>query len=103
MNSAMRIDAETAARVKATVPAAAFYAKELGRNIPDRPGWHDAGICPFHNDRHAGSFKVHLPDGRFKCFACDAGGDIIAFAERRYDLSFQQAVEALARAWGISV
>ncbi len=84
-------------------PAAAFYSRELGRMIPDRTGWHDAGLCPFHADKHAGSFKIHLPDGRFKCFSCGAHGDIIAFAQRKYELDFPTAVEALARAWGIVI
>jgi hypothetical protein len=34
---------------------------------------------------------VNLDDGRWKCFACDIGGDIVNFVMRRYALSFKDA------------
>ena len=33
-------------------------------------GSHLEGICPFHNDKRRGSFKVTPGKGRWKCFAC---------------------------------
>lgn len=43
------------------------------------------GLCPFHVERTA-SFYV-WPSGRWKCFGCDAGGDVIDFAKRVGDLA----------------
>ena len=32
---------------------------------------------------------------RFKCFGCDAGGDVIEYVSKLYDLSFIDSIEAL--------
>lgn len=32
-------------------------------------------LCPFHADRHLGSFKIY-PNGNFKCYSCGAHGDV---------------------------
>lgn len=98
-----RIDSATVARVHAQIPASAFFEKELGVRITRNRGWVDLGRCIFHPDRTPGSFKAHMPDGRWACFACGKQGDVIQFVELRYGLSFPDAVEALARAWGICV
>jgi DNA primase len=46
--------------------------------------WVTAGLCPFHEDHSAGSFKVNLDKGAFICFSCGAkGGDIIAFIQQK--------------------
>ncbi|WP_082054117.1 CHC2 zinc finger domain-containing protein [Methyloterricola oryzae] len=62
----------------------------------------DGGLCPFHADGRAGSFRVHLETGAFCCFACGAkGGDIVAFVQQREGLSFQDALTKLADEWGV--
>lgn len=43
-----------------------------------KEGIHEVGICPFHNDTH-GSLKVTPSKQIFKCFSCDAGGDVFDF------------------------
>jgi hypothetical protein len=71
-----------------------FYQTELpAMPAPRREhGWTSGGLCPFHADRHAGSFYVHLDSGAFKCHACGAGGgDVIAFVRLRDGLSFPDA------------
>jgi hypothetical protein len=81
-----------------------FYAHELpGMPAPKRStGWVDGGLCAFHDDRKRGSFRVNLTTGAYKCFSCDAkGGDIISFTMQQYGLSFRDALEHLARTWGI--
>lgn len=40
-----------------------------------RNGANYDALCPFHGDRHMGSFKV-FPNGNYKCFACGAHGDV---------------------------
>ena len=54
------------------------------------------GLCPFHNDRHAGSFFIHKPSGAYQCFACGAkGGDIIDFYRKRCATSFPETLNIL--------
>lgn len=89
--------------IKASILPADFYQHEL----PDMPctlkfGWQDGGLCPFHSDNHAGSFRVHLDTGAFCCFSCGAkGGDIIAFTMQRDGLTFSSALKRLASDWGV--
>jgi DNA primase len=52
------------------------------------------GCCPFHDDSTASMSVGGVPD-RFRCFGCGAGGDVIEFVSRRYDLSFIDSIEAL--------
>jgi len=97
----MRIDAR---KLKARIPPGSFYALELpGMPPPKRDeGWTNGGLCPFHDDRHSGNFRVNLDTGAFTCFACGAkGSDVIAFVQLRDGLSFPEALRALADAWGV--
>ena len=56
------------------------------------------GKCPFHNDKHVGSFHINTKTGAFKCFSCGAsGGDIIDFHMRYYNLTFNQALFDLCK------
>ena len=52
------------------------------------------GCCPFHDDSTASMSVGGVPD-RFNCFGCDAGGDVIEFVSRRYQLSFIDSIAAL--------
>jgi len=54
------------------------------------------GCCPFHDDSTASMSVGGVPE-RFKCFGCDAGGDVIEYVSKRYDLSFIDSIEALQR------
>lgn len=61
-------------------------------------GWNDGGLCPFHADRHAGSFKVNLESGAFTCFSCGAsGGDILDFYQLLYECNFLTALSDLEK------
>jgi putative DNA primase/helicase len=83
---------------KRRYPPVEFYRSELP-SMPDPrrgTGWQDGGLCPFHDDRHDGNFRVNLDTGAFKCFACDAnGGDILDFLQLRYGCDFKQSLERL--------
>lgn len=89
--------------VKAYIPPVEFYRLELPTMAPSKGhGWCDGGLCPFHDDHHAGSFDVNLTTGAFHCFSCkEKGGDIIAFTQRNYGLSFPEALQKLADEWGV--
>lgn len=51
--------------------------------------------CPFHPD-HTPSFKVDLREPFFRCFGCDAKGDVFEFQRRMEGASFKDTIEALA-------
>ncbi|WP_430868937.1 DNA primase [Demequina aurantiaca] len=53
------------------------------------------GLCPFHDERSP-SFHVRPGAGRWHCFGCGEGGDVIEFVMRMDGLPFGEAVEYLA-------
>jgi DNA primase len=89
--------------VKNEVSPSSFYRAELpAMPAPRGGGWRDGGLCPFHNDRQSGSFRVNLDTGAFICFACGSkGGDIVAFLQQRDGLSFHRAAKKIANEWGL--
>ncbi len=92
-----------AGNIKNSIPPADFFRAELpAMPSPRGGGWRDGGLCCFHDDKTAGSFRVNLDTGVFTCFSCGAkGGDIIAFIQLRDGLSFSDALHSLAKEWGI--
>lgn len=68
--------------------------KRVGRN------W--VGLCPFHAEK-SGSFNVREEMGRYKCFGCQAGGDVFTFIQEIEHLDFPGAVEHLASKSGIEL
>src|SRR5205807_883780 len=84
-------------------PARSFYEGELGEFRRSSRGWAapKAG-CPFHESRSKTSFRVNLQSGGFNCFSCGSkGGDVLAFLQLRYKLTFRESAEKLG-AWGNS-
>jgi DNA primase len=93
-----------ATQVKERIDPLDFYAHE-GQEVSTRgkDSWRLAGLCPFHADRDAGSFYIHSDHGSFRCFSCDAkGGDIISFIQKKYEMSFKEAIEKLKSDWRLS-
>jgi len=79
-----------------------FYSHELPSAPLKKHVWNDGGLCPFHNDKNPGSFRVNLTTGAFKCFSCGmAGGDIVAFVMALYGVQFVEALAKLANDWGL--
>ena len=60
-------------------------------------------LCPFHNDRHLGSFVVSPRRNTYTCFSCGAHGDAIEFLIRHERMSFFEAVAWLGKKYGIDV
>ncbi|WNM25522.1 DNA primase [Demequina capsici] len=60
------------------------------------------GLCPFHDERSP-SFHVRPQAGRWHCFGCGEGGDVIEFVMRMDGLSFVDAVEYLAERAGVTL
>lgn len=53
------------------------------------------GLCPFHDEKTP-SFSVQADKGRYHCFGCGVGGDVISFVMEREKLGFIEAVTLLA-------
>jgi DNA primase len=68
--------------------------KKTGRN--------HKGLCPFHSEKTP-SFMVNEEKQIFHCFGCGEGGDVFTFLMKAGRFSFPQAVEELARRYGVSL
>jgi DNA primase len=60
------------------------------------------GLCPFHRDTRP-SFDVDPRRQRFRCWSCGKYGDVITFVQEHDKVSFQEALELLARRAGITL
>lgn len=58
------------------------------------------GLCPFHKEKTP-SFTVRHDPPVFHCFGCGAGGDVVEFVKLKEGLSFKDAIESLARRFGV--
>jgi DNA primase len=68
--------------------------KRAGRNF--------VGLCPFHSEKTP-SFSVNSERGFFHCFGCGAGGTVFNFVMRTEGLNFPEAIESLARRYGVTL
>lgn len=59
--------------------------------------------CPFHEDRHLGSFKISPRKNFAKCFSCGWQGGPIDFIMQHERLSFADAVRWLGKKYSIEV
>ena len=60
------------------------------------------GLCPFHSEKTP-SFMVNEEKQIFHCFGCGEGGDVFSFLMKVAHLSFPQAVEELAKRYGVKL
>jgi DNA primase len=58
------------------------------------------GLCPFHSEK-SGSFSVHAARQFYHCFGCGQSGDVFSFLQKIENLSFPEAVKAVAVKTGI--
>jgi DNA primase len=68
--------------------------KKTGRNY--------RGLCPLHSEKTP-SFMVNEEKQIFHCFGCGEGGDVFAFLMKTGHFSFPEAVEELAKRYGIGL
>ncbi|HZQ69742.1 MAG TPA: DNA primase [Terriglobales bacterium] len=61
-----------------------------------------AGLCPFHNEKTP-SFSVHATRQFFHCFGCGVSGDVFSFIQKIENLTFPEAVRAVAQKMGIAL
>jgi len=75
----------------------------IGEYVPlKRAGRAFKGSCPFHKEKTP-SFMVNPERQIFKCFGCGESGNIYTFLMKYEGLSFQHAVERLARLSGVNL
>jgi DNA primase len=73
------------------------------REIPlKQRGRHWTGLCPFHPDKNP-SFSVSPETGRFKCWSCQAAGDIFDWVMKRRNVDFAEAIQILAKEAGVEL
>ena len=97
------------AQVAGNVEASLRIAGYSGELRPD--GNNLVGLCPFHTDTHP-SFKVLFREngqwhaGTYKCFACQATGDIFDLYAHYHGLQlpgqFKEVIDGLSEALGLS-
>ena len=61
-----------------------------------------SGLCPFHNEKTA-SFSVHATRQFYHCFGCGASGDVFSFVQKIENVTFPEAVRAVAQKLGIAL
>jgi DNA primase len=95
----------------------AFFSEEKVSEIRDRAsllevvsdyvslkkaGKNYKGLCPFHSEKTP-SFMINEEKQIFHCFGCGEGGDVFAFLMKVAHLSFPQAIEELAKRYGVKL
>jgi DNA primase len=61
-----------------------------------------SGLCPFHNEKTP-SFSVHATRQFFHCFGCGVSGDVFSFVQKIENITFPEAVRAIAQKLGIAL
>ncbi len=95
----MAIVEEDIERIRSTVSIVDLVQQYVALR---RVGRNWVGLCPFHAEK-SGSFNVREETGRYKCFGCDAAGDIFRFVQDIEHVDFVGAVEMLAGKAGITL
>ncbi|MDD5217969.1 MAG: DNA primase [Candidatus Omnitrophica bacterium] len=83
-------------RIVEEVQAANDILEVISQYVPTkRAGRNFKGLCPFHQEKTP-SFMVNPEKQIFHCFGCGLGGDVFSFLMRYENMSFPEAVRALA-------
>src|ERR1041385_7409077 len=61
-----------------------------------------SGLCPFHGEKTA-SFSVHATKQFYHCFGCGVSGDVFSFVQKVENITFPEAVRAVAQKLGIAL
>jgi DNA primase len=81
----------------------ADIVRVISEHVPLRKmGTSWKGLCPFHQEKTP-SFNVRSDPAVFHCFGCGEGGDVFKFMMLHERVAFPEAVETLARRFGVPV
>ncbi len=61
-----------------------------------------SGLCPFHDEKTP-SFSVHATRQFYHCFGCGVSGDVFNFVQKIENITFPEAVRAVAQKFGIAL
>ena len=61
-----------------------------------------SGLCPFHKEKSP-SFSVHATRQFYHCFGCGQSGDVFAFVQKIENITFPEAVRAVAQKMGVAL
>src|SRR5213082_618952 len=59
-----------------------------------------SGLCPFHQEKTP-SFSVHAMRQFYHCFRCCFSGDVFSFVQKIENVTFPEAVRAVAQKVGV--
>lgn len=98
-SSSFRADRSTLDEIRSKID----FAQLVGETVELKPqGKSFIGLCPFHDDNNP-SFSVDPAKGFFKCFACDAKGDVFKWVELTDKCKFSSALMKLAARAGVEL
>jgi DNA primase len=61
-----------------------------------------SGLCPFHKEKSP-SFSVHATRQFYHCFGCGVSGDVFSFVQKIENISFPEAIRAVAQKIGVAL
>jgi DNA primase len=61
-----------------------------------------SGLCPFHKEKSP-SFSVHATRQFYHCFGCGVSGDVFSFVQKIENITFPEAVRAVAQKVGVAL
>ena len=86
-----------------SVRSAGDIVRLISEYVPLKPaGVRLKGLCPFHQEKTP-SFTVDAKNQLFYCFGCQTGGDAFKFVQLYEKIDFREAVETLARRFGVPI
>ncbi len=85
------------------VKDAADIIEVIGEHVPlQRAGIRYKGLCPFHSEKTP-SFTVNQERQFYHCFGCNESGDVLSFMMKYHNMTFPDALAALARRYGVTL
>lgn len=97
-----KIDDRTQQRIKDVANIMDVATDDLGISL-HRIGSEYTGLCPFHNDRHLGSFRVSERKNFAVCFSCDKTWDPISLLMDGLHMDYPTALRHLAARYNIYI
>lgn len=59
-------------------------------------------LCPFHGEKTP-SLRIYKDSGTFHCFGCGEHGDVIAFTQKLFGLSFGDTLQKIDADFGLGI
>lgn len=98
-----KIDTITEQRIKSAANIADVLRDDLGVELHRKKDGEHLGLCPFHGDRHLGSFVISERKNIATCFSCGKSWDPIAALMEGKGMKYHEALRHLAARYGIYI